>query len=151
MTVAKQVITFHYELKGSEGEILDSSKGETPLSFLEGSQQIIPGLEEVLLILKKGESKNVSIPYRDAYGAYDQTLVAKIPQDQCPSQPLNVGDVFEVEKKGMRRMVTVVEVADDTIIVDANHPLAGKDLNFWVEIINRRDATAEEIDHGHVH
>ena len=149
--MSKQVITFHYELKEPSGEIIDSSKGAQPLSFLEGSQQIIPGLEEALLLLKNGESKEVKVPYQDAYGSYDQTLIAKIPRSQFPPQALNIGDIFQIEKDNRHQMVTIIDVGEDMITIDGNHPLAGKDLNFWVEIVRRREATAEEIAHGHAH
>ena len=147
----KQVITFHYQLKGSRGEIIETSKGESPVSFLEGSQQIIPGLEEAILPLKKGDAAEVTVPYQDAYGAYDQSLVAEVPLDQFPSKAINPGDVFEIQKEGMTRLVTVVSITDNIVTIDANHPLAGKNLSFWVEIVERRDATKGELDHGHSH
>ena len=147
----KQVIVFHYELRGSKGEILDSSRGAKPLAFLEGAQQIVPGLEEALLLLKEGESKDISVPYQDAYGAYDQALVAKVPRNQFPPQAINVGDILEIQKDGALQMISVVEVNDDLVTIDGNHPLAGKDLKFFVEVTERRDATAEEIAHGHAH
>ena len=149
--MTKQVITFHYELKGDAGEIIDSSRGGEPISFLEGSSQIIAGLEEVLMGLKQGTSKEVHVPYQDAYGAYDQGLVAQVPRNQFPSEKIKAGDMFQIEKDGQLRVITVVEVTDDLVTVDANHPLAGKNLNFQVELVDRRDATAEEVAHGHVH
>ncbi len=149
--MSKQVITFHYELKGEKGEIVDSSKGAEPLSFLEGSHQIIPGLEDVLLLLKKDEAKNVKVPYQDAYGAYDQTLVAQVPRTQFPTEEIKAGDMFQIQKEGMMRTVTVVNVSESMVTIDANHPMAGKDLDFWVQIVERRDATEEELSHGHVH
>ena len=149
--MTKQVTTFHYELKDESGKIMDSSKGGTPLSFLEGSDQIILGLEEALVLLKKGDAKDVHVPYEDAYGPYDQKLVAQVSLNQFPSGTPKVGDVFQIEKDGMHRLITVIEVGGDTVTIDANHPMAGKNLNFWVQIVERRDATTEEIEHGHAH
>ncbi|HLF18867.1 MAG TPA: peptidylprolyl isomerase [Candidatus Omnitrophota bacterium] len=149
--MSKQVITFHYELKDESGKIMDSSKGGTPLSFLEGSDQIIPGLEEALILLKKGEAKDVRVPYEDAYGPYDQKLVAQVALNQFPAGAPKVGDVFQIEKDGMHRLITVIEINGDNVTIDGNHPMAGKNLNFWVQIVERRDATSDEIDHGHAH
>lgn len=149
--MTKQVITFHYELKGDAGEIIDSSREGEPISFLEGSNQIITGLEEALRSLKQGTSQEVHVPYQDAYGSYDQGLVAQVPRHQFPSEKIKPGDMFQIEKNGQLRVITVVDVTDELVAVDANHPLAGKNLNFWVELVNRRGATAEEVAHGHVH
>ena len=147
----RQVIGFHYELKDESGNIIDSSRGGEPLTFLEGSGQIISGLEPSLLNLEKGQVEKISVPAKDAYGAYDQSLVGQVPRKQFPNPELKSGDVFEVQKGDEIRLIKVLEVADDLVTVDANHPLAGKDLNFVVEVTSRRDATAEEIAHGHAH
>ncbi|MDO8580605.1 MAG: peptidylprolyl isomerase [Candidatus Omnitrophota bacterium] len=149
--MAKQVITFHYELKSDDGKLLDSSLGEEPISFLQGTDQIIPGLEEALLNLKQGAKEKIYVAYQDAYGPYDQTLVAKVPRSQFPPDPIKVGDVFQIKKNGDLRVISVMDVASDMITIDANHPMAGKNLTFHVEIVGRRDATPEEINHGHIH
>lgn len=147
----KQVIIFHYELKGGRGEIIDSSFEGEPLAFLEGSGQIIAGLEDAILKMNPGDKDNIVVEYQDAYGPYDQTLVFQIPKDQFPQEGVKPGDVFQIEKGGTVRMITVVEVSDDNVTVDANHPMAGKNLSFVIEIVERRDATPEEIAHGHAH
>jgi FKBP-type peptidyl-prolyl cis-trans isomerase SlyD len=147
----KQVITFHYELKDDAGKALDSSQGREPITFLEGSDAIIPGLEEALLLLKKSDSKEIHVPYQDAYGPYDQSLVAKVARNQFPADDLKIGDVFQVEKDGMHRLITVIEIAGADVTIDANHPMAGKNLHFSVQVVDRRDATTDEILHGHVH
>ena len=147
----KQVIAFHYELKNDKGELLDSSSGRDPLMFLEGSQQIIPGLEKALVKLEKNAKSEIHVPYEEAYGPYDQKLVATLARGQFPPGPLKIGDVFESEKDGQVQMITVVEVTDKTVTIDANHPMAGKNLHFSVEIIERREATPEEVVHGHAH
>jgi len=147
----RQVVTFHYELKDSAGSLIDSSREGDPLSFLEGAGQIIPGLEPSLLSLEKGKVETVSVPSEEAYGPYDQTLVTQLPRDQFPKPDIKSGDIFEIQKGGSIHLITVVEVTDDMATIDANHPLAGKDLAFLIEVTGRRDATPEEIAHGHVH
>ena len=149
--MARQVIAFHYDLKGDKGELLDSSEGGEPLMFLEGAEQIIPGLEKVLVTLQKGAKSQISVPYQDAYGAYDPKLVGTISISQFPSQQVKVGDVFQSEKNGVAQMITVIEVSGDNVTIDANHPMAGKNLHFSVQIVDRRDATPDEIAHGHAH
>jgi len=121
------------------------------LTFLEGAGQIIPGLEPALLTLEPGRVEKVSVPAQEAYGPYDQSLVTQIARSQFPKSEIKEGDIFEVQKGGNVHLITVVEITDDKVTVDANHPLAGKDLTFFVEVTGRREATSEEIAHGHVH
>jgi len=139
--MAKQVITFHYTLTDKSGKTIDSSRDGEPLAFLEGAGQIIPGLENALLLLKLGDRKDLKIPYIEAYGPYDQTLVYQVPLSKLPSDQTKVGDMFQVGKNDHYQVVTVVEVSEMQVTVDANHPLAGQDLNFAVEIMATRDAT----------
>ena len=147
----KQVIAFHYQLKNDKGEILDSSKSGEPLMFLEGSHQIIEGLEKALVKLEKGAKSEIFVPYQEGYGAYDQKLVGTIARSQFPPGPIKVGDVFQSEKNGQAQMITVIEISDTTVTIDGNHPMAGKNLYFSVEIVERREATPEEVAHGHAH
>ena len=149
--MAKQVISFHYTLTDKNGKKIDSSVGNTPVMFLEGIGQIIPGLEKILVVLDKGDKKIVTVPYPEAYGAYDQTLISQVPREQFPVKEVQVGDMFKVGKAEDYRVVTVIEVKDAEVVLDGNHPLAGQDLTFAVEIMERRDATAEEMTHGHAH
>ncbi|MDZ4242495.1 MAG: peptidylprolyl isomerase, partial [Candidatus Omnitrophota bacterium] len=145
------VISFHYDLKDDKGQMIESSRGTEPMAFMEGVGQIIPGLEKALLELAVGQSKDVFVACEDAYGPYDQTLIANVPAGQFPTPNVKEGDVFQVEREGAIRLVTVVEVKDGTVTIDANHPMAGRSLNFTVEIVTRRDATPEELSHGHAH
>ena len=149
--MTKQVVTFHYELKDDGGVTIDSSREAEPMTFLEGANQIIPGLEPALMTLDHGKVEKVMVPYAEAYGPYDQSLVAQVPRTQFPTQEIKAGDIFQVEKEGSLRLITVVDVSADVVTVDANHPLAGKNLTFFIEVMGRRDATPEEIAHGHVH
>ena len=149
--MTKQVISFHYTLTDKGGAVIDSSVGKNPLIFLSGAGQMIPGLERVLIALPKGEKKTVVVAYQDAYGLYDQKFIIQAQRSQLPPQEVKVGDVFQVDDGHSYRDVVVVEIKEDKIILDGNHPLAGKDLTFAVEILDARPATAEEIAHGHVH
>lgn len=147
----QQVITFHYELKDEKGTMLDSSRGAEPLSFLEGVGQIIPGLEKELLKMAVGQNQQVYVPYEEGYGPYDQGLVVKIPRKNFPAKEIKEGDVFQVQRREGPQLVMVVEITQDTVTVDANHPMAGKNLFFTVEVTAKRDATVEEVSHGHAH
>ena len=148
----QQVITFHYNLKDKSGKIIDSSDGGEPIAFLEGSGQIIKGLEKILITLNKGDKKEAEVPYQEGYGAYDQNLIYKIPRSKFPPGPVKVGDMFQISnKEGSSRVVTIVDLSETEATLDANHPLAGENLFFNIEIVDRRDATAEEISHGHAH
>ena len=104
-----------------------------------------------MIALPKGEKKTVVVAYQDAYGLYDQKFIIQAQRSQLPPQEVKVGDVFQVDDGHSYRDVVVVEIKEDKIILDGNHPLAGKDLTFAVEILDARPATAEEIAHGHVH
>ena len=149
--MTKQVISFHYTLTNKEGMAIDSSVGGNPLIFLSGAGQMIPGLERILVGLKKGEKKKVIVAHQEAYGPYDQNLILQADRSQLPPQEIKVGDSFQVDDGHSQREVVVIEIREDKIILDANHPLAGKDLTFAVEILDARPATDEEIAHGHVH
>ncbi len=147
----RQVITFHYTLKDKPGKILDSSGDKEPISFLTGSGQIIAGLEAVLINLKKDDMKEVFIPYQEAYGPYDQQLIYQVSKDKFPIQEITIGDIFQIQKDDIHQMVTVIDILDSDVMLDANHPLAGKDLYFSIKIVEIRAATPEEIAHGHAH
>ena len=152
MSDSKKVVSFHYTLKDSAGKVLESSNGDEPLSYLEGVGQIIPGLESALQGLKKGDKKNVNVKAAEAYGEVDQDMVVQVPRAQIPKKDVVVGDRFHADSGGGHTQVVVVTgVTDSHITVDGNHPLAGQDLNFEVEITDVRDATADEMAHGHAH
>lgn len=148
----KKVVSFHYTLKDESGAVLESSHGEKPLSYLEGGGQIIPGLESELRGMKKGDKKNVNVAAKDAYGEHDQELIVKVPRGQIPKKDVEVGDQFHAHgPDGEPAVVTVTAVDDQHVTVDGNHPLAGQALTFDVEIAEVRDATSEEVAHGHAH
>ena len=152
MNAQPKVVSFHYTLKDSKGNVLESSFGDEPLSYLEGVGQIIPGLESAIHGLVKGDKKSVHVKAAEAYGNYEKELVVEVPRAQIPKKDVQVGDKFHADSgQGHTQVVTVTAVSDQHVTVDGNHPLAGQDLHFDVEIAEVRDATKEEMAHGHAH
>lgn len=150
--MSKRVIGFHYTLTDKTGTVLDSSIGDEPLYFLEGSQQIIPGLESVISLMNVGDKKKVEVQAANAYGDVNPELVVKVKKTQFPPDAqLTVGDQFQVNNDAHSPVFTIMSIETDEVTVDGNHPMAGKDLFFDVEIVGVRPATAEEVSHGHAH
>lgn len=148
----KRVIGFHYTLTDKTGTVLDSSIGEEPLYYLENSQQIIPGLEKVIALMNVGDKKKIEVLAADAYGDVNPELIVKVKRTQFPPEAeLTVGDQFQVNNDQHSPVFTIMAIENDEVTVDGNHPMAGKDLFFDVEIVGMRDATAEEMTHGHAH
>lgn len=151
--VAKDlVVSMDYTLT-VDGEVIDSSEENGPIDYIQGHENIIPGLESAVEGMKVGETKKVSVKAKDAYGEYDPDAVDEIPLADFPEDiPLEVGVELAVEDEDDGPMSAVIEeVGKDTVTLNFNHPLAGKDLNFDVKILSIRAATAEELEHGHVH
>lgn len=153
MKIAKNsVVAIDYTLKDDQGQVLDSSEGQEPLHFIHGVGQIIPGLENALEGKTKGEELKVSIKPEEAYGEVNNDLVQDVPKAQFGDiDPLEVGMQFEVETDAGPVIVAIDKIDGETVTVNGNHPLAGKTLHFDVKVDTVRDATAEELDHGHVH
>lgn len=149
--MSQRVITFHYTLSDPQGETIDSSQGHEPLSFLEGQGEIIPGLERHLQGMKAQEKAKVTIPAAEAYGARDENFVVTVPLDKLPAKDVKVGDQFRADGTPEGLPFTVVQMTATEATLDGNHPLAGVDLTFDVELVSIREATAEETTHGHVH
>lgn len=146
------VVTFDYTLKDADGNVLDSSDGGDAFSYLHGHGQIIPGLENALKDKEAGDSFEVVVEPQDAYGEYDEELVAAIPKEQFdPRIQIQPGMQFNAERNGKYYTLTVVEVQENHIIVDGNHPLAGMVLYFKIDVRDVRSATKEELEHGHAH
>lgn len=146
-----RVISFHYTLTDSSGETLDSSAGQEPLAFIEGLGQIIPGLESTLVTLARGDKRQVQVKADQAYGPRDPERMISVPRSQFPNQEISIGDMFQAGEDAELPPLVVVDINAETVVLDANHPLAGQDLTFDVEIVDVRTATAEELSHGHVH
>ena len=147
------VVGIHYTLKDEEGQIIESSDGETPLTYLHGHGQIIPGLESALNGKSIGDRFTVTVPPAEGYGELDDRLMVELDRAQFPeSAELEVGDVFEAALPETGPLVIrVVEIDGSTVKVDGNHPLAGRELTFEVEVISIRAATKSELEHGHAH
>ncbi len=146
------VATLHYTLKGNDGEIIDQSE-DGSFVYLHGAMNIIPGLESALTGKVSGDSLSVKIGPEDGYGVLDENRIQEVPKDMFESTgDIQLGMQFHAEgPDGDTLMVTVSEIKDDTVIIDGNHPLAGKELNFDVKVMDVRSASEEEIAHGHVH
>jgi FKBP-type peptidyl-prolyl cis-trans isomerase SlyD len=148
----EKVVSIHYTLKNKEGTVLDSSSGSDPLAYLHGFGNIIPGLENALEGKEKGEKLAVTVEPEQGYGARDEQLVQAVPRSAFKGvDDLAPGMQFQAQGPQGARLVVVTQVAQDVVTVDANHPLAGQTLHFDVEVSEVRDATAEELEHGHVH
>lgn len=151
------VVSVHYTLKNDAGETLDSS-GDSPLAYLHGARNIVPGLERKLTGRKSGDKLDVVVDPGDGYGMRDPRAVQEVPRNAFPPDaPLEVGASFVVETPDgemMQLHVTAITPGADGIDLircDANHPLAGERLHFAIEVVEVRDATDEERAHGHVH
>lgn len=143
----------HYELKDANGEILDSSKGQDPLVYLHGASNIIVGLEEQLEGKNVGDNVNATVAPEKAYGMPVDALVQQVPTSAFGEEidKVEVGMRFQAETEQGPVPVVVTAIENDMVTVDGNHPLAGKELHFECSISAIRDATEEEIAHGHVH
>lgn len=142
----RHVISFHYTLRDPRGQLLDTSQGGAPISFLEGGGQIVEGLESAVVRMAVGEKARVEVAAAQGYGPRDEDQVQKVLRALLPVEgELKAGDQFQVGNDTFAPTVTVVGVDGDDVWLDANHPLAGVDLSFEVEITARRPATAQEL------
>ncbi len=146
-----RVFSFHYKLTDGTGNAIDSSAGGEPFTFIEGTRQVIPGLEKQMINLKAGDKKNIQVPASEGYGERKENLVFKVPPDRFPQADVKIGDRFKGGPEPDAPVFTVVEVTEADILLDGNHPLAGLDLIFDIEVTDIREATQEELQHGHVH
>lgn len=153
MQIAKnKVATFDYTLTNNKGEILDSSENHGPLTYIQGTGNIIPGLESEMEGKKAGDAFKVTIAPKDGYGEKRDDLLIKVTKDNFDaSEPIEVGMQFQVQTQHGVHVVTVAKVEGDHVTLDGNHPLAGEVLNFDVKVVEVRDATQEELTHGHAH
>ncbi len=150
MQVAKdRVVSIDYTLKDTDGTLLDSSEGRGPLAYLHGAGNIIPGLEQALEGQDNGASVEVTIEPSNAYGERDDNLIQDVPKQMFDSvDKVEPGMQFQAQTPNGAQLITVREVGDETVKVDANHPLAGVTLNFDVKVVDIRDATSEEVENG---
>jgi len=149
MQISKnKVAGIHYTLTDNSGNILDSSKGRDPLYYIQGIGNLILGMEEGLEGKKKGDKFQIKVSPEKGYGVKDPNLMQQVPIKAFGGQEVKPGMKFSTNQG---HVVTVTEVSTETVTVDANHELAGVELNFDVEVMEVREATADEISHGHVH
>ncbi|MCB1777757.1 MAG: peptidylprolyl isomerase [Candidatus Competibacteraceae bacterium] len=147
-----RVVSLHYTLTDDHGLLLDSSRGRDPLAYLHGHGHIIQGLESALEGREAGFSGSVQVSPADAYGEYDPQGVFEAPRDQFPpGEDIQAGMRVQAEGPQGTMNFTVLSANDQGVMLDANHPLAGKTLNFEVELLEVREATAQELAHRHAH
>lgn len=152
MKIGKEkVAAIHYTLTDNSGNVLDSSKGRQPLYYIQGIGNLIPGMEEGLEGKSKGDKFTIKVSPEKGYGVRDDKQIQKVPRSAFGTQDVKKGMQFSASGNHGSQVVTVTEVGLDTITIDGNHPLAGVELNFDVEVMEVRNATSEELAHGHVH
>lgn len=154
MSIANQkVVTMDFKVSDTNGQVLDSSEGSEPLVYIHGAQNIIPGLESALEGKSVGDFVKVEVVAAEAYGEYHDQMVQQVPMAAFEGvDKVEPGMAFHAESpEGHPVQIIVTEVEGDMVTVDGNHPLAGKDLVFEVTVQDIREATQDELEHGHVH
>lgn len=145
------VVTMHYTVSTTDGTQIDSSREGEPMVHLQGSQYLIQGLENALTDKVKGDTFVVAVTPEEAYGDRHEQLIQHVPKTMFGDNEVNVGMTFRASTDEGEQTVMIIDETEDEVVVDGNHPLAGMDLSFDVEILDVRAATEEEIAHGHAH
>ena len=149
---ADTVVLIHYTLKDDSGEVLDSSAGGEPLAYIQGHGNLVPGLEKALEGKQDGYTAAVTLSPAEGYGTRDEALVQRVPKRSLQGAgEIRKGMQFQARTDDGMRLFTVTGVAGDMVTLDGNHPLADRTLHFDIEVVSVRDATTEELEHGHVH
>jgi FKBP-type peptidyl-prolyl cis-trans isomerase SlyD len=147
-----KVVLIHYTLKDDAGTVVDASDGSEPLAYIHGHGNLVPGLEKALEGQEKGSKIAVSVPPEEGYGKHDAKLIQRVPKRSMQSAgQIKKGMQFQGRTEDGMRVFTVTALVGDMVTLDGNHPLADKTLHFAVEVVEVRDATTEELEHGHVH
>jgi FKBP-type peptidyl-prolyl cis-trans isomerase SlyD len=145
-------VLIHYKVTSDTGELIDSSEGDEPLSYIQGQGDIVPGLEQALAGKRAGDKLEVTVTPELGYGVRENGKIQKVPrsafEDDADIQP---GMRFQAQADDGEVLVTVAAVSGNEVTIDANHPLAGQTLTFAVEVVSVRACTPEELEHGHVH
>jgi len=146
------VVSINYTLTNDAGEVMDTSEGREPLTYLHGANNLIPGLEKEMEGKTTGQNFKVTIPPAEAYGESNPELIQTLSKEMFKGvDKVEPGMGFTAQGPQGEQHIVVTAVDGDQVTIDANHPMAGKTLHFAVEIVNVRDASEEEIEHGHVH
>ncbi len=147
-----KVVSIHYSVTDENQQVIDSSEGKDPLTYLHGADNIIPGLEKALAGKQPGDSFSAVIPPAEAYGEYNDAMIQQVPMNAFEGvDKVEPGMAFNAEGPQGPIQIVVTEVNGDEVTIDGNHPLAGKTLSFDGTVVEVREATEEEISHGHVH
>lgn len=148
----RNVASFHYTLTNDGGDVLDSSREREPLAYLHGAGNIVPGLEKAMAGRKEGDTFKVDVEPQEGYGPRHEELMQTVPMSAFQGVPeVKPGMQFQGNGPQGATLVTVTAVDGDEVRVDANHPLAGQTLHFDIEVTEVREATEDELTHGHVH
>jgi FKBP-type peptidyl-prolyl cis-trans isomerase SlyD len=146
------VVTIHYTLRDDEGQVIDSSSSGEPLAYLHGHGNLVPGLERELTGKNTGDKLSVKVSPTDGYGEFDKALVQRVPRRALKGlKNINVGMRLHAQTPQGPQAVTVTQIVGDMVTLDGNHPLADQTLHFDVQVVGVREATTEELEHGHVH
>jgi FKBP-type peptidyl-prolyl cis-trans isomerase SlyD len=149
---ADRVVTIHYTLKGDDGAVIDSSAGGEPLAYIQGHGNLVAGLEKALEGKEDGNEVAVVVAPADGYGVRDESLIQRVPKRALQGAgTIKKGMQFQARTDDGMRLFTVSAVIGDMVTLDGNHPLADQTLHFDVRIVGVREATTEELEHGHVH
>lgn len=153
MTIAdNKVVSIHYTLRDPSGKVIDSSEGNEPLQYIQGMGNIIPGLENAMVGKNVGDKFDVVIDPKEGYGERSEDLVQVLPRSMFEGiDTIEVGQQFQASGSHGPVVITVMEVSEESVKVDGNPDLAGVTLHFAVEVVDIRDATSDEILHGHAH
>ncbi len=149
---ADRVVTIHYTLKDDGGAVLDSSAGGEPLAYIQGHGNLVAGLEKALEGQEDGAKLAVDVTPAEGYGIRDEKLIQRVPKRSLQGAgQIKKGMQFQARTEDGMRLFTVAAIIGDMVTLDGNHPLADQTLHFDVQIVGVREATAEELEHGHVH
>lgn len=153
MQIAERTVaSFHYTLTDEAGTVIDSSRGRAPLTYLHGAGNIVPGLEKEMVGRRAGDSFDVQVSPEEGYGQPEPQLIQVVPREAFQGvDDLQVGMEFQAQTAQGPMSVAIAKIEGDSVTVDGNHPLAGKRLHFAIEVTDVRDASLEELSHGHVH
>ncbi|MEO8161116.1 MAG: peptidylprolyl isomerase [Arenimonas sp.] len=153
MQIAERTVaSFHYTLTDDAGTVIDTSRGREPLTYLHGAGNIVPGLEKEMVGRQAGDRFDVEVSPEEGYGQPEPQLLQVVPREAFQGvDQLQVGMEFQTQTAQGPMSVAIAKIDGDAVTVDGNHPLAGKKLHFAVEVTDVRDASLEELSHGHVH